>query len=80
VVDITIHEGRNRQVRRMLAALGLGVRTLERIRYGPLDLGTLRPGAWRPLRPREVEQLRRLSHAGRTDSRRQTGRPGTAHR
>lgn len=59
VVEITIHEGRNRIVRRMLAAVGYPVRTLERIAFGPVRLGRLRPGGSRRLRPPEVEALRR---------------------
>jgi 23S rRNA pseudouridine2605 synthase len=57
-VELTIHEGRNRQVRRMLDAVGHPVRTLHRSRYGPLTLEGLEPGAWRELEPSEVEALR----------------------
>jgi 23S rRNA pseudouridine2605 synthase len=58
-VEITIHEGRNRQVRRMLAAVGHPVRGLHRSRYAGLELGDLRPGEWRALDGAEVEALRR---------------------
>jgi 23S rRNA pseudouridine2605 synthase len=58
-VEITIHEGRNRQVRRMLAAVGHPVRGLHRSRYAGLELGDLRPGEWRALDDAEVEALRR---------------------
>ena len=58
VVELTIHEGRNRQVRRMLEAVGHPVRTLHRSRYAGLTLGGLEPGAWRELEPSEVERLR----------------------
>jgi 23S rRNA pseudouridine2605 synthase len=58
-VEITIHEGRNRQVRRMLAAVGHPVRRLHRSRYAGLGLGELRPGEWRALADAEVEALRR---------------------
>ena len=58
-VEITIHEGRNRQVRRMFAALDYRVRRLVRVRLGPLVLGGLAPGAWRHLGADEVERLRR---------------------
>ncbi len=58
-VEITIHEGRNRQVRRMFAALGYTVRRLVRVRLGPLQLGDLAPGAWRPLTADEVARLRK---------------------
>jgi 23S rRNA pseudouridine2605 synthase len=57
-VEITIHEGRNRQVRRMLAAVGHPVRALHRSRYAGLGLGDLAPGEWRILDDSEVEALR----------------------
>ncbi|HWX97847.1 MAG TPA: pseudouridine synthase [Solirubrobacteraceae bacterium] len=60
VIEITIHEGRNRQVRRMCEALGHPVLELERIAFGPLQLGDLQPGAYRRLRAAEVERLRAL--------------------
>jgi 23S rRNA pseudouridine2605 synthase len=58
-VQITIHEGRNRQVRRMLAAVGHPARALHRSRYAGLALGDLGPGEWRALSDGEVEALRR---------------------
>jgi len=58
-LSITITEGRKRQVRRMLDAVGLRVRGLERVRIGPVELGDLPLGAWRELAPDEVEALRR---------------------
>lgn len=61
VLDITIREGRNRQVRRMLAQFGHKVRELTRIRLGPLELKNLKPGAWRPLAPAELRALRRAT-------------------
>jgi 23S rRNA pseudouridine2605 synthase len=57
-VELTIHEGRKRQVRRMLDAIGHPVQRLQRIRFGPLELADLSEGHVRPLRPAEVEQLR----------------------
>jgi 23S rRNA pseudouridine2605 synthase len=57
-VEITIHEGRNRQVRRMLAAVGHPVRALHRSAYAGLELGDLGPGEWRELTDAEVEALR----------------------
>jgi 23S rRNA pseudouridine2605 synthase len=60
VLEITIHEGRKRQVRRMLDAVGHRVERLERVRFGPLTLGDLAPGASRKLSPAEVERLRSL--------------------
>lgn len=59
VVDVTLHEGRNRQVRRMFEALGHPVRTLTRTRFGPLRLGELRPGHVRALTAKEVEALQK---------------------
>jgi pseudouridine synthase len=56
-VEITIHEGRNRQVRRMLAAVGQRVTHLCRTRVGELSLGRLKPGAWRFLDGAEVAEL-----------------------
>jgi 23S rRNA pseudouridine2605 synthase len=60
LIELTIHEGRNRQVRRMCEAVGHPVLELERIAFGPLRLGALRPGAHRRLRSGEVEHLRAL--------------------
>ena len=57
-VELTLHEGRNRQVRRMLDAVGHPVRRLHRSAYAGLTLGGLEPGAWRELEPSEVERLR----------------------
>ncbi len=57
ILDITIHEGRNRQVRRMCQAAGLEVARLKRIAEGKLRLGDLKPGAWRYLNAREIELL-----------------------
>lgn len=60
VIDLTIHEGKNRQVRRMFEAVGHPVLALARLRFGPLRLGDLPPGKSRPATPREVAQLRHL--------------------
>jgi pseudouridine synthase len=57
-LELTIHEGRNRQVKRMLEAVGHRVKTLHRSTYGPLTLEGLEPGRWRELEPFEVERLR----------------------
>jgi len=58
-IELTIHEGRNHQVKRMLEAVGHRVKRLHRSRYGPLQVGGLEPGAWRELEPSEVDRLRR---------------------
>ncbi len=57
---ITIHEGRNRQVRRMVEAVGHQVVMLRRVRFGPLKLDELPRGMWRPLTNEEIEALKRL--------------------
>jgi pseudouridine synthase len=57
--SITLKEGRYRQVRRMLEAVGARVTSLRRVREGPLELGSLPEGAVRPLTPEEVQGLRR---------------------
>ena len=57
VVLVTIHEGRNRQVRRMFEALGHRVLQLRRVRFGPLELGDLPRGQWRALTPEEIRRL-----------------------
>jgi 23S rRNA pseudouridine2605 synthase len=57
-LELTIHEGRKRQVRRMCEAVGHPVSQLERVAFGPLRLGGLEPGEHRRLRPAEVERLR----------------------
>ena len=56
-VELTLHEGRNRQVRRMLEAVGHPVRHLHRGVYAGLTLEGLEPGAWRELEPFEVQRL-----------------------
>ncbi len=73
-IELTIHEGRNRQVKRMLEAVGHRVQTLHRSTYGPLNVEGLEPGAWRELEPSEVEQLRRTGGASPSPSGRR-GRP-----
>ena len=57
-LELTIHEGRKRQIRRMCDAVGHRVESLERVAFGPLRLGTLPPGGHRRLTPAEVERLR----------------------
>jgi 23S rRNA pseudouridine2605 synthase len=60
-IELTIREGRKRQVKRMCEQVGHPVKRLQRIRFGPLALGDLRPGAYRRLTATEVQ---RLSEAG----------------
>ena len=58
VLNITIHEGRNRQVRRMCDAAGLRVKRLTRIAEGPLTLGALPAGKWRYLSENEIKAVK----------------------
>jgi 23S rRNA pseudouridine2605 synthase len=64
LVEIVLREGRNREIRRMLARLGHKVLRLKRIALGPLKLGELKPGGHRKLDRREVAALRRASEPG----------------
>ena len=57
-IYMTIHEGRKRQLRRMFLALGFKVTALSRVKYGNLELGTLKSGLYRLLKDDEIEQLR----------------------
>ena len=70
VVELTIREGKKRQVRRMIEAVGHRVVELERVAFGPLGLRGLEPGQSRRLNQREVERLRRVAEP------RGTGRTG----
>ena len=69
-IELVLHEGRNRQVRRMLEAVGHRVKRLHRSRYGPLTLEGLEPGTWRELEAFEVERLRALTTSSRAGARR----------
>lgn len=57
IIDVTLHEGRNRVVRRWCEAMGLKVERLARLSYGPVRLGDLKPGEYRPLTPEEERAL-----------------------
>lgn len=59
VLELTIHEGRKGQVRRMCDAVGHPVTALERVAFGPLHIGSLKPGRYRKLSPPEIAALRR---------------------
>lgn len=59
MVEVTIHEGKNRQVRRMFEAVGHTVLKLRRISIGPVKLGSLEEGSWRHLAPEEVKSLKK---------------------
>jgi len=58
-IEITIREGRNRQVKRMFEAVGHRVEALQRVAFGPLRLAGLEQGAYRRLTPAEIERLRK---------------------
>ncbi len=62
-LQITLYEGRNRQVRRMMEAVGHPVRSLVRVQFGNIKIGLLNPGTWRKLSPEEVEGLLALAKA-----------------
>jgi len=59
-LSVTVHEGKNRQVRRMCAACGLSVRRLRRVQEHTLELGILPSGAWRYLTEEEIQELKQL--------------------
>lgn len=61
VLEVTLVEGRNRQIRKMCEALGLEVARLKRTAVGPVKLGMLKQGKWRELTPQEVAALKRAS-------------------
>jgi 23S rRNA pseudouridine2605 synthase len=65
VLEIVISEGRKRQVKRMLERVGHPVDRLERIAFGPLELGNLRPGSHRRLKAEEIERLLSAGSGGR---------------
>jgi pseudouridine synthase len=58
-LEIRLEEGKKHQVRRMTAAVGLPALRLVRVAIGPLKLGSLQPGQWRRLEPREIQDLRK---------------------
>lgn len=85
ILDLTLHEGRNRIVRRWCEAMGLKVDRLARLSYGPVRLGELPPGSYRPLTPREERALYQAINLDpdrpETDTRsRASGKPGRPRR
>jgi 23S rRNA pseudouridine2605 synthase len=62
-IELTLHEGRKHQVKRMVEAVGHPARTLHRSRYGGVTADSLEPGKWRELEPAEVERLRAAPRA-----------------
>lgn len=65
---ITMKEGKKRQIRKVGARIGLPVGQIRRVRIGTLKLGSLRPGEWRYLSPREVEALKNSSKPEKKNS------------
>ena len=63
-VELTIHEGRKRQVKRMFEQIGHPVTALQRVGFGPLSLGALEPGSYRRLSPAEVQALATAAGSG----------------
>lgn len=61
LLEMKIHEGRNRQIRRMIEAVGGRVAELARVAIGPIKDRNLKPGRWRALKPAEVAELYRVS-------------------
>ena len=76
VLRITLHEGRNRQVRNMCDAIGHPVTHLRRIAIGPIRDDRLKPGHWRELRAEEVDRLRAGGHSGQRPGRASGSAPG----
>ena len=60
VLLVSIHEGRNRQVRKMISAVGHQVISLKRVEFGPVSLGDLPSGRWRRLSPAEITKLKNI--------------------
>ena len=84
-VRVVIREGHKRQIRETARALGLHVRRLIRVRFGPLELGDLQSGAWRPLREGELKRLEKASVRPSTRraaprKTRRKAKPGTSSR
>ena len=79
IVDITLYEGRNRQVRRMMDFVGHPVRELTRISFGSLQLKGLNVGTWRKLKPDEVDALLALAKPTPTQARDERRTPRKYH-
>lgn len=85
VLEVVLDEGRNREIRRVLASLGHKVQKLTRVAVGPVKLGEMPPGAYRPLTPQEVRALRESGASAeesrpRVKKKRRGGRPATNKR
>lgn len=62
IVEITLHEGKNRHIRRMMDKIGHPVMKIKREKYGPITLRGLQPGKYRSLNRQEIHQLKTLSN------------------
>ena len=60
-LEITLHEGRNRQIRRMCETVGVKLLELERIKFGPIERGSLKEGRYRVLTPLEIQALKKAA-------------------
>lgn len=78
VLDISVHEGKNRQVRRMFEAVGHPVLALARLRFGPLRLGDLPPGQTRSVTEKELAQLDRYKSGAHGEQSVKLKQPGSA--
>ena len=61
LLELSLREGRNREVRRLMEAVGLTIHALKRVEFGPLELENLPRGSWRSLEPGEIDRLRALT-------------------
>jgi 23S rRNA pseudouridine2605 synthase len=61
LLELSLREGRNREVRRMMEAVGLTIHALKRVAFGPVELGDLPRGSWRSLDAGEVDRLRTMT-------------------
>lgn len=66
VLEMTIHEGRNRQIRRMCETVGVSLLELQRVTFGPVQLGSLQEGKYRELTKKEIELLKKHKTPGHT--------------
>jgi pseudouridine synthase len=69
-LEITMHEGRKRQIRRIASMFGHPVTKLVRVKIGPIELGNLKPGEWRYLKSHEITELRQATETKRPRRRR----------
>ena len=64
LLDLSLQEGRNREVRRLMETVGLTIHALKRVAFGPLELGNLPRGSWRSLEQGEIDRLGALNRNG----------------